>query len=152
MRRALVLVLFFAGCGAKNETEDYLRKSKQITGRVILKSISRTAKQIVEEKGALPEGSIGPTPAQPCCSTPEKTCPVDAAQWRDPLWDELFVSIDRPGYFQYSYQSDGTSFTASATGDVLCESKPVTFTISGAIGADGTLTVDESEIESSTAK
>jgi hypothetical protein len=147
--RALVLVLFVAACGAKEETEDYLRKSKQIEGRVKLKMLARNAKQTVADAGTLPTGSVGPTPTQPCCASADKKCAVNLEAWKDPIWDQLMVYADTPHYFQYSYKSDGKSFTASATGDVLCEGKPVTFTITGAIGADGTLTVDESQVESS---
>lgn len=148
MIRLALLAVALAACGAKEASEDYIRKSKQVEGRVKLKGISRNAKQIVDEKGSLPVGSIGPTPAQPCCSSADKKCPVNHDDWKHPIWDELFVYVDAPNYFQYSYQSDGTSFTATATGDVMCEGKPTTFTITGKIGADGKLVVDESQVES----
>lgn len=147
--RALALVLLVTACGAKEETEDYIRKSREITARTTLKGISRNAKQIVAETGLLPTGSIGPTPSQPCCASPDKKCPVDMAEWRAQIWDDLMVSADRASHFQYSYQSDGQSFTATATGDVLCDGKTSTFTITGKIGADKQLVVDESQVESS---
>lgn len=147
MIRVALLAVLVSACGAKDATEDYIRKSKMIEGRVHLKMIGHNAKQIVEEKGALPAGSVGPSPSQPCCTFADKKCPVDAAVWKDPIWDQLLMWEDRPGYFQYTYQSDGTSFTATATADVLCEGKPVTFTITGKIGADQKLVVDDSQVD-----
>jgi hypothetical protein len=147
MRWAIALLLV-AACGAKEESEDYLRKSKQLEGRVKLKGISRNAKQIVADTGTLPVGSVGPTPVQPCCSSADKKCPVNQDEWKHAIWDQLSVYADAPHYFQYSYKSDGKSFTATATGDVLCEGKPATFTITGAI-ENGNLVVDESQVESS---
>lgn len=147
MIRVALLAVLVTACGAKEESEDYIRKSKQIEGRVKLKSIGRAAKEHVAEKGTLPTGSIGPTPAQPCCASPDKKCPVTASDWQQPIWDALFMSLDRPGYFQYAYESDGTSFTATATGDVLCEGKPVTFTITGKV-TNGEVVLDESQLES----
>lgn len=69
--RVAVLAFLVSACGAKEASEDYLRKSKQIEGR-----------------GALPTGTIGPTPAQPCCASADKKCPANAADWQHPIWDQ----------------------------------------------------------------
>ncbi len=147
MRVALASALvLFAACGAKDTKDDYIRTSKQAEARVRLKSIIRAAEVAVADTGSLPVGSVGPTPAQPCCASADKKCPVDGAQWRDEVWERLHVYEDSPHYFQYSYKSDGKTFTASATGDVMCEGKPVTFTVSGSV-VPGGLDVDTSQID-----
>jgi hypothetical protein len=145
VRLALALVLL-AACGAKKESEDYIRKSKSAEAHIKLKSLALMAKNRVLDTGALPAGSAGPTPSQPCCSSADKKCAADAADWKQPVWEQLDFYSDAPGYFQYSYQSDGTSFTASATGDPLCDGRPLTLTITGKIDASKELVVDESQL------
>lgn len=145
--RIALLAVALAGCGAK-EADDYIRRSKLSEGRATLKVMSRNAKVIVDEKGALPVGTVGPTPAQPCCSFADQMCPASSTDWQHPIWEQLYAAIDMPGRFQYTYRSDGTSFTATASADVQCDGKPVTYTITGTVGADRTLVLDTSQIES----
>jgi hypothetical protein len=57
---------------------------------------------------------------------------LPASAWAAiPAWAALELQIDPPFQFQYSYQSDGATFTAQAVGDVRCDGHPVTYTIEG---------------------
>jgi hypothetical protein len=53
------------------------------------------------------------------------------------VWQSLEFVVDGPFNFQYSYESDGKTFTATATGDVGCQGKPSTTTITGKINDKG---------------
>ena len=53
------------------------------------------------------------------------------ADWSDPVWQALDFQIDHPTLFQYSYASDGTSFNATAVGDLDCDGTFITYTLSG---------------------
>ena len=55
---------------------------------------------------------------------------------RGHLLQELGFTVDGAFHFQYSYESDGKTFTASATGDIGCTGKPATTTLTGRVGQD----------------
>jgi prepilin-type N-terminal cleavage/methylation domain-containing protein len=74
--------------------------------------------------------SIGPTPGNTACrdNASFKHEPRDFnndAGFGDPSWDALGFSIDKPFYFQYTFQSNGVgsnaNFTALAEGDLDCD-------------------------------
>jgi len=60
--------------------------------------------------------------------------------WQTAPWLELGIAIDEPHYFQYTYASDGKTFTATAIGDLDCDTNTATFTVRGVIGSDGPTT------------
>ena len=122
----------------------YRTKSMEIEGKVALKGIGRIASEELVDKGAFPTGKVGPTPATPCCQQPDQQCAPNAADWSDPIWQALFVEQDRPFRFQYSYESDGKTFTATAVADLACDGNVTTHTVTGAIDASGQPTITNS--------
>jgi hypothetical protein len=78
-------------------------------------------------------GKAGPTPAGPCCGQPTNKCPQTGAWKTDPVWSKLEIAIPEPTLYQYSYESDGTTFRFTATGDLDCDGVFGTWTADGAI-------------------
>jgi len=71
------------------------------------------------------------TPAATCCQGAGAKCAVDANAWKDPVWQALDFQIDEAHLFQYSYESDGKTFTALAVGDLDCDTQMITYTLKG---------------------
>ncbi|MGE0867460.1 MAG: hypothetical protein AB7P03_02780 [Kofleriaceae bacterium] len=82
--------------------------------------------------GGFLTGSAGPTPPAPCCSQPDQQCIAKAEDWSG-VWNDLEFEADSPFRFQYSYTSDGKTFTATAVGDPECNGKVMTFQTTGKI-------------------
>ncbi|MDQ3366232.1 MAG: hypothetical protein M3680_12465 [Myxococcota bacterium] len=116
----------------------YAAKSKAIEARVALNGIGRSAKDAFVEKGGFPVGKVGPSPATPCCQQPGQTCAPNPADFADPVWQALYFELSSPARFQYRYESDGKTFTATAVGDLACDGTLTTETVTGSVGADGT--------------
>ena len=123
--------------------EDYLARSKEIEAKLQLDKLGKAASATALEKGAgaenrgFPVGKVGPTPAAPCCSQPSRQCTPTATMWTDPTWQALGFTVEGAFHFQYTYESDGKTFTATAVGDVTCSGTPVTTTLTGKLGVDG---------------
>jgi hypothetical protein len=117
--------------------EDYLKRSKEIEAKIQLGKLGKMAKVEHATTSEFPKGKVGPTPATPCCAEPAKECSSTDTTWADPVWQALDFTIEGAFRYQYSYESDGKTFTATATGDVGCTGKPTTTTITGKIGPDG---------------
>ena len=107
--------------------------------QLALHNLEKRAKMAFVEKAEFPKGKVGPTPSAACCPT---TCAPSPAAWSDPVWKELDFTIDEPTHFQYSYDSDGKTFTATAVGDTDCDGQNATFTLTGKLDAAGNPTVD----------
>ncbi|HEY0481586.1 MAG TPA: hypothetical protein VGD37_28915 [Kofleriaceae bacterium] len=56
---------------------------------------------------------------------------MSADAWDDPIWKSLDYASYDPSLFQYSYQSDGKTFTAKAVGDAGCRGEIVTYVMTG---------------------
>jgi hypothetical protein len=117
--------------------EQYLQRSKEVEAKLHLGMIEKRAKLYFVTNNEFPRGKSGPTPVTPCCSEQIKKCISDDKMWADPVWQALEFSVEGTFGFQYSYESDGKTFTASAVGDVGCTGTPVTHKIEGKVGADG---------------
>ncbi|MDQ3341757.1 MAG: hypothetical protein M4D80_41950 [Myxococcota bacterium] len=117
--------------------ENHLARSKEIEAKLQLTSLGNRAKAVFVEKAEFPKGKVGPTPATPCCGEQIKQCIPTDATWSDPVWQALGFTVEGAFHFQYSYESDGKTFTATATGDIGCAGKPTTTTLTGKVGADG---------------
>jgi hypothetical protein len=115
----------------------YTHKSKSSEATTMLNRLGRHAKMAYGETTEFPKGKVGPTPAGTCCGQPNAKCPTSPADWNDPVWQELEFSIDEPTIYQFSYESDGRSFTATATGDADCDGELATYTLTGTIDASG---------------
>ena len=117
--------------------EQHLARSKELEAKLQLDKLGKNAKVAFATANEFPKGKVGPTPAAPCCTQQIKQCVPSEAMWADPVWEALEFRVDGAFHFQYSYESDGKTFTATAVGDVGCTGKPVTHTVTGAVGADG---------------
>ena len=139
------------GCGSKSSEKDIekeldkafanldkdMKADMKGTGRarateaqLQLDRIGKLAKTSLIEKAEFPKGKVGPTPATDCCAS--GGCKADAAAWADPAWKALEFSIDEAHGFQYTYESDGKTFTATAIG---CGDHAGTWKASGHIEA-----------------
>jgi type II secretory pathway pseudopilin PulG len=116
---------------------DYMDKGKRTEPELMLMRIERGAQRYAMERGELPVGSAPPTPAIPCCAGPDHRC-YEPQSWEPFAWQQLDFSIEKPHRFQYSYESDGKTFTARAVGDTDCDGSAVTYELRGVIGASGT--------------
>ena len=106
---------------------------------VQLMMLAASTKEIYRRTGAFPKGHTGPMPGKPCCSFPDHRCPVSQDWATDPIWSALGVSITEPTPAQFSYDSDGTSATLSATYEMACDGKPVTSKSKIEVAPDGSL-------------
>ena len=118
---------------------DYSMRTKRTETDLMLRRIERAAERYALEHNELPRASAPLTPAAPCCAGPGRKC-FDVQSWQSPAWQELDFSIDEPHLFQYSYESDGKSFTARAVGDLDCDGNTVTHELRGMINDSGTTT------------
>jgi hypothetical protein len=84
------------------------------------------------------------TPAEPCCKGPDHKCaPVPADQWAaSDVWSKLDFEIGEATRFQYSYESDGKTVTATAVGDLDCDGTSVTYKLEMTAGTDGNPTMN----------
>lgn len=117
--------------------EEYLKRSKEIEAKLQLTKLGKNAKVAFVTNAEFPKGKVGPTPATPCCSEQIKQCVPTDTTWSDPVWQALEFTVDGAFLYQYTYESDGKTFTATASGDIGCTGKPTTTTLTGKVGADG---------------
>src|SRR5262245_35545644 len=93
---------------------DFKSKSHKTEASIQLNKIGKAAKEAFAVNAAFPKGKSATLPAKPCC--PDK-CAVTDEWTKDPAWKALDFQIDEPNLFQYHYDSDGQTFTATAVGD-----------------------------------
>jgi hypothetical protein len=116
---------------------DTMHKTKRSESELMLSRIEKAAVIYATTNGEFPRGAAPLTPATPCCEGgPDRKC-LDVASWQSPAWRELDFSIDDRHRFQYSYESDGKTFTGRAIGDLDCDSSAITYEIRGVIGDSG---------------
>ena len=69
-----------------------------------------------------------PTPVAPACEDGKPVAmPIRDEDWAHPTWKALGFKPRRASRFQYSFVSNGRSFTARAVGDLDCDGTAVTF-------------------------
>jgi hypothetical protein len=140
-----------AGCASAKGASGKNGDSPHTAGRkteatLMLNKIGKNAKRVFGEIGAFPTGKVGLSPATVCCSGQGAKCPVDAKAWADPVWQNLEFTIDEPHSFQYTYQGDGgKTFTATAVGDLDCDTNMITYKLEGSVDPSGNPTVKLSE-------
>jgi len=120
--------------------EEYVKRSKQSEAALQLNKLGKSAKRVYAETSALPIGDVPLTPAAPCCGGPNHHCVTTPETWQQPVWKALDFEIDEPTLFQYSYQSDGKTFTAKAVGDLNCNGTTITYELHGT-SANGNLSI-----------
>ncbi len=112
---------------------DYMKSSKRSEAMLNLNSIEKAAGAEYAENASFPVANQALTPAATCCSQPGKKCAVVQAEWVGvAAWDALKFEMTKPFLFQYSYTgAGGTTFTATAHGDLDCDTTFVDYTLVG---------------------
>ena len=96
-----------------------------------LNKLGKNAKSAFAYQGHYPKGEVSLTPARSCCQEPNRQCSWSPSTWDDPVWKALDFELTEPFLLQYSYQSDGASFTANAVADLDCRGTTVTYRMTG---------------------
>jgi hypothetical protein len=147
MEAALDCMLQISGTPSRADLDKCAvkKKSHMNEAELELDKIGKNAKRVFADTSAFPKGKVGLSPANECCfgnsGVSGGKCPVDAKVWQDPVWQALDFEISEPSTYRYSYDSDGTTFTALAVGDADCDKNLATFTLTGKID-NGNATVD----------
>ncbi len=118
---------------------DYMKKSKKSEASIQLTALEKRLRAAAAADNALPKGKAPLTPATSCCGQPGNKC-SDPAAWQHPVWQALDFSIDDPHLFRYSYESDGTTFKATAVTDLDCDGIEIAYVLTGSVDADGHVT------------
>lgn len=105
--------------------------NRQAEGPLQLSKLGMDAKRAFAVASQYPRGKVSATPAKPCCQEPDHHCQWTPSTWQDPVWKSLDFEVHESFIFQYSYESDGKTFTASAVGDPECRGKTVRYTMTG---------------------
>lgn len=118
---------------------DYASKSKMIEAKLQLTKLGKNLKVYFQTESTFPAGKAGPMPAAACCKGEGGKCAaVPADTWAaDPIWNKLDFIIDEPTRFQYSYESDGKTATATAVGDLDCDGTMITYKLDMTVDASG---------------
>jgi type IV pilus assembly protein PilA len=111
----------------------YMKKSKKTEAALQLNILGKNAKVMYNEQSTFYPGTAGMLPATACCGQPNNHCPtVLAATWvADTGFAQMNFEIDEPTLFQYSYTGTQSTFTATATGDLDCDTTFITYTLNG---------------------
>jgi len=117
--------------GVAEANKTYLDKSKKTEAALALNQLAKNAKAAYITSAEFPKGTAKQLPDPPCCAQPDHHCAVSTAWASDPVWKALDFQIDEPNLFQYSYQSDGQHFTATAIGDLDCDGTSITYKLEG---------------------
>jgi hypothetical protein len=104
----------------------YKNKARQTEADLVLGRLGKSLKVAYVENAAYPKGSVPLTPTQDCCLT-QGACPVDAAAWSNPIWQQLDFTIEEPHRFRYAYESDGATAVVTAVGDLDCDGTAITY-------------------------
>ena len=125
---------------------NYQRKAKAVEAELELRRIGHAAIMYFDEHGRFPAAAAGPTPATPCCAGPDHKCASVIDDWAAEPWRTLGVTMLEPHRYQYTFTpgADGTSFTATAIGDLDCDGEEVVFTLRGSV-QDGNPVVTDIE-------
>jgi hypothetical protein len=111
---------------------DYMKRAKKSEAELQLNRLGKLATRHFAQAQAFPIGKTWLTPAAPCCEALDHHCPVDPKAWdAQPVWRALDFDVSSPSLYQYSYESDGKTFTARAVGDLDCDGVPATWELKG---------------------
>jgi type IV pilus assembly protein PilA len=125
----------------------YMQKSKSTEAKQQLKRIAEGAKTYYLEGGGTFPVSEDESPAATCCGDADETrdgrgkCLPQAADWTSADadtpsgWRDLGFAMDDPHYYRYTFTSendgDPKNFTATAVGDLDCDTIESTFFVVG---------------------
>jgi hypothetical protein len=115
------------------------RKAKTAEAVTNVKKIYDGARAYYEEAHQLPVAAPITPPLGTCCKAADQRCAPEPGLWVVPTWLAVYFSMDDPHRYSYELQTDATSFTARAYGDLDCNGVYSTFELSGRIQPDGTV-------------
>jgi hypothetical protein len=140
MIRASV-VCALSGCNGK---DDHGTRANVSPATIMLNRIGKSARRTYVETSAFPKGTSAELPTKPagagggCCAAPDHKCPVTNDWAADPVWSALDISLDEPSEYRFEYESaDGTSFKATAVGDLDCDGTEATYVLEGRVDGAG---------------
>ena len=118
---------------------DYIKRSKKTEAALQLDKIGKASKRAFGETSSFVIGTAAELPTKVttgCCKgggTDVNHCKaVPASFAADSTWKALDFQIDEDSLFVYDYSStDGKTFTATAIGDLDCDTTEVTYTMNG---------------------
>ena len=125
--RIALAILLLVACRSTSTAPD--QKALNTEAQVQLNKLSKSLKAHWNTHGRFPDGKTGPLPVARCCTSARGVCPVTTAWRSDPLWSRLAFEVLDPGRFQFAYESDGTTATATAIADLDCDGTPITYTL-----------------------
>jgi hypothetical protein len=122
----------------RNGLGHYRTRVMKTEAQLQLDKIGKAAKVAYLERAQFPTEAAPLTPSDSCCIEnfqDRRRCRPDASRWSAPAWRALDFEISTPHAFRYSYtpSKDGTSFTATAVGDLDCDGVDITFTLHGRV-------------------
>ena len=117
---------------------DYMKKSKKTEASLQLNKIGKNAKTAFIQKAAFPVGTATELPVKAstgCCGgggTDANHCKaVPSSFVSDSVWALLDFQVDEDSLFVYDYNGAATTFAATATGDLDCDTTEITYTLTG---------------------
>jgi type IV pilus assembly protein PilA len=131
----------------------YIRRSKTVEATMNVRKLFDSSVSYFEAEHANKTGdplakqfpaSVGPSPGTSataaCCGQTGDKCKPSPTNFTADSWSALNFSVDDPFYFVYQYVSTGSDttaqFTASAYGDLDCDSIQSTYARGGSVMAD----------------
>jgi len=134
---ALALGLAAGACGG-GEFDDYRKRTRKSEAQIQLNKLGKAAIVEYNVNARFPTETAPLTPAADCCAENfegKRKCGPTPANWSTPAWRALDFELSAPHFFRYSYtpSADGTSFTATAVGDLDCDGVAITYTLNGSV-------------------
>jgi hypothetical protein len=125
-----------AKAAARDTVGDYQNRARRTEAQIQLNKLGKEATVAYVENAKFPTETAPLTPANDCCAENfegKRKCGPSAANWSTPAWRALDFEISEPHFFRYSYlpSPDGSSFTATAVGDLDCDGVTITYTLRG---------------------
>jgi type IV pilus assembly protein PilA len=116
---------------------DYMKKSKKTEAALQLNKIGKNAKTYyIERQTYALAADPALLPAKPgtggCCGGPNNKCAaVPASFAADSGWASIDFQIDENSLFVYDYTGAASTFSATAVGDLDCDTTEITYTLNG---------------------
>jgi type IV pilus assembly protein PilA len=135
---------------------DYIKRSKKTEAALQLNKIGKNSKRVYSETASYVQGAGARAPASTgsaigCCGTADNRCAIDVGAFTgSTVWSALDFQIDEPTLFVYTYNGTASSaFTATATGDLDCDTTPIAYVLTGAaVNGNPSVTLTEPAVGS----
>ena len=111
---------------------DSMKKAKTSEAKVQIAKLQTTAKESFATHAGFPVQVAALTPGVDCCTqgaASNKKCVATPANWATAPWQALDFSITEDHFYQYSYSGTTDVYTATASGNVDCDSNTVSYVV-----------------------